>query len=291
MCAAELKSEIDVDSDGTEPDGPHPLVVEELETLLCGRLQGRGITGSALGPTVVYQQIRYGTTRTTYVDVDLPMEPHLFVYMRRLAETDESRIRRGKLLHVRLDEPELDGAFLIQIAPTPVVKRLLSPALRAALLELDGPKLRTQLYDQAFRDMILPSTAKRLAEPTRTTVIEELLGEAIRDHRALRLEFSGWLDEPARARQLVEALVQFSQGVPAAFATFDGELATSDGEAPSASELEAARANRERELALFKAKGGDSAGSTGVITLFVIIIGACLLVVGELARVLWSWFK
>ena len=289
MYAAELKSEIDGDSDGTEPDGPHPLVVEELETLLCGRLQGRGITGSALGPTVVYQQIRDGTTRTTYVDVDLPMEPHLFVYMRRLAETDESRIRRGKLLHVRLDEPELDGAFLIQIAPTPVVKRLLSPALRAALLELDGPKLRTQLYDQAFRDMILPAPGKRLAEPTRTTVIEELLGEAIRDHRALRLEFSGWLDEPALARQLVEALVQFSQGVPAAFATFDGELATSDG--PSAPDLEAVRANRERELALFEAKGGESTSSAGAITMLVIIIGACLLVAWEVARHMRSWIK
>ena len=186
--------------------------------------------GEKLGPktTLDLTTRGYGSSSEnwTFVDVELPPAYPLVLNIRRHGSADHRAVARAAMVDVILGDKPFDDAFLVEAAPSDVVRELLDGPLRAYLL--------------AHKEIDL------------TTV------EADGGRRILRLAIRGWLEELEVARPALELAASVGARVRDAYAKVDEAVTRTDAGSPYrpvADERPAqeAQATREAEVAFVHA--------------------------------------
>jgi hypothetical protein len=154
----------------------------EIGKILGGGHDPKGSAwGSALGaPTMLRFTSRCDGSDSdpeswTEIDVDLPPAPFL-LKLRRHDRPDRQEIDRGTMVDVVVGDPSFDEAFLVEAAPSAVVKVLLDAPTRTLLASYERIEVTTERKD---------------------------------DRPILRVAVRGWLDAP----HLAKAAADFAVGL------------------------------------------------------------------------------
>jgi hypothetical protein len=88
-----------------------------------------------------------GEERWTEIDVDLPQHHPVAINVRRHGWLDRSRIKRAEMVDLELGDPAFDQAFLVEAAPSDVVRALLDQPVRNLLSRYQHVELTDVVVD------------------------------------------------------------------------------------------------------------------------------------------------
>lgn len=151
--------------------------------------------------------------KLTEITAPLPARYPLTIDLRRARSGDATRIQTGRVLDLELGDPAFDDLFLLQAAPSDVVRTLLDPEARALLVTV--PEVHLETVDGT-----------------------------------LRLRLPGWVEDRRVLEELTALVGRMAAGVRAAFAQDVPTSVVGEPyrERPDASEERALAERREREV-------------------------------------------
>jgi len=178
-----------------------------------------------------------GSSSESWTEVECEVGPgarRLELHLRRTEHADPTRIRRGELADVELGAADFDGLFIIEGAPTDVVKAFFDPATRQALLEWKECEVDVPITLASMRPFDRPP-----GEPERMW---------------LRLSVRGWLETESRIQGALLLTALLARRVRAALDSAEAAVPLEHKgspyrPAPDDAARKDARARRERELA------------------------------------------
>lgn len=145
--------------------------------------------GTRHGVAVTYRFESRGsgsnTESWTEVDAEIPAAYPLILHVYRQRRSDQAKIDRNELVDVQLGDPVFDPLFVIESAPTDVVRLLIDPATRGFLVSHSQIELDTVTRGQ---------------------------------HRLLRLAIRGWREHRDEAEAAIETCTRMASRVREAFA-------------------------------------------------------------------------
>jgi hypothetical protein len=205
--------------------------------------------GEKLGPKTTLDLTTRGSGSSsenwTYVDVELPPAYPLVLNIRRHGSSDHRAVAREAMVDVIVGDKPFDDAFLVEAAPSDVVRELLDPALRTYLL--------------AHKEIDL-------------TTVEQ------GGRRILRLAIRGWLEKLDDARPALEVAAGVGARLRDVYAKVDQAVERSEAGSPyrpvaDDRPAQEAQATREAEVAFIhavQAKRAEEARRAAMLVLGVI---------------------
>lgn len=227
-------------------------VLQALADELGGTSTSNGVRGTLDGVAVSLEFETRGSGSSseswTYLDAALPGGYPLSLNLDRHGWFDRGKIERGEMIDVIVGDAAFDDAFRVEGAPAEVVKRMLTPELRAYLMAHPRIEVRT------------------LAGPT------------------LRIAVRTWLDQHADARRGLWTVARLAASLRPVSLALDAQIpTTTTGDAyramPSDQPLREARASRVDEVARVESvrqrrRGNEIAIVVGLFAL--VLVGAVL---------------
>lgn len=130
-------------------------MLAELARGLGGTSTGNGASGTHRGVATAlsFTTTGSGSTVQQWTDVTcaLPRGYPFTLHLERHGFFDRGAIERGEMTDVVVGDPAFDDAFRIEGAPAEVVRRVLVPDVRRALLAYGRPTIQTSTGDLCLR--------------------------------------------------------------------------------------------------------------------------------------------
>ena len=230
-------------------------VLRELASWLGGSSTGNEVTGTCAGAAIAFRFETRGSGSSaehwTEIDVDIPGAYPFTLNLRRHAWRDRSKIERGEMVDVETGHARFDEAFLIEGAPTDIVRELFDDAL-----------LRTLLEAETHVELISHREGKRAF---------------------LRFATRHWVEGVIAARAMIEGVAQIPRCLRQAYAAADQEIATElvgGPYRPEASDRPArdVAARREHEVERVERLRAERRNPAGVIAAGILALGILWLV-------------
>jgi hypothetical protein len=200
--------------------------LERLATELKGHHDSNSAYGMLDGVVVTYRFETRGSgssaERWTEVDAQIPHAYPLELHVRRHGRRDRRLIAWGEMIDVEVGDPAFDPMFLVEAAPSDVVRILLDAEARAFLASRSSSELDTLQREDGTR--------------------------------ALRLATSGWTEDVAAATTQLRAVARLASRIRDAFEIADHAHAPTDRGSPYRPALDDSPA---REAAATRAKEID----------------------------------
>jgi hypothetical protein len=192
----------------------------------------------------------------TEVSAEIPAKYPLAMYVRRQGYHDEELVARGELVDVQIGDPAFDAAFLLEIAPADVARRLLDQPTRTLLAAYDPVELFTVEHD---------------------------------GHRWLRFAFRTYCMDVEVARRLVDQVASIARRVRDAYADADAETPAEAAGSPYRPILDDTRARdtaaeRSREVAhleQLRESRSDMSGTIAVIVTLSLVVLLAIVIAGR----------
>jgi hypothetical protein len=193
--------------------------LERIAEAVGGHIEdGARVVSSPGGITTRYAFITIGAGSSaeswTAVSAELPRGYPLQLRVDRGGPRPDL-VERGILVDLELGDPEFDREFVVEAAPSDVVRHLLDPAARALLVERVGARL--------------------------TTVDDG-------DRRCVMYSFPGWDEAPGTAQRLTAELARLAGRVREAYAAAEAEAGLVDVGSPFRPQLDDAPARAAAEV-------------------------------------------
>ena len=230
-------------------------VLDELAGWLRGSSHSNVATGTCGGAAIAFRFETRGSGSNaehwTEIDVDIPTAYPFTLNVRRHAWRDRSKIKNGEMVDVDTGHGRFDDAFLIEGAPTDIVRALFDDAL-----------LRTLLEAETHVELISHREEKRAF---------------------LRFATRHWALDVIAARAMIEGVAQIPRRLREVYAAADREVATElvgGPYRPQASDRPAREvaARREHEVArvdLLRAARSSWAAAP-IVGVLIAVLFACL---------------
>lgn len=214
-----------------------------LAAELGGIATPSAVTGAVAGVDVhlEFATRGAGSSTTSWTEITCPLPPGypVALYLTHHGWFDAGKIERGEMVDIIIDDPPFDARYRVEGAPAELVKRLLTPEVRAYLMAHANAELTA------------------------------------RDGRLL-LAVMGWLDEVDAARHAIQVATAIATAVRTASLALDAEVPMTQGESPyrgipDDAPIRRARAARADEVGRLELTRAQRTGWSGLGVVFFVI--------------------